>query len=63
MDREQYQNVVHTFFDCQSTVITEIFGEFLAAMEAEQAFLQVRACHRTMKLPKQIQRFIFCLAI
>lgn len=37
MDREQYKNVVHTFFDCQSSVITEIFGEFLAAMEAEQA--------------------------
>ncbi|TXH05131.1 MAG: hypothetical protein E6R05_02345, partial [Candidatus Moraniibacteriota bacterium] len=37
MDRDQYQNVVHTFFDCQSNVITEIFGEFLAAMEAEQA--------------------------
>jgi L-2,4-diaminobutyrate decarboxylase len=37
MDREQYQSVVHTFFDCQSSVITEIFGELLAAMEAEQA--------------------------
>ena len=36
MNETDYDKVVDTFFTCRAEEITGIFGEFLAAMEAEQ---------------------------
>jgi L-2,4-diaminobutyrate decarboxylase len=36
MDRARYDQVVRTFFTCDPKEVTAIFGEFLAAMQAEE---------------------------
>jgi hypothetical protein len=42
MDRTRYDQVVRTFFSCDPGEVTRIFGEFLAAMRAEESFPPVQ---------------------
>lgn len=37
MDKKRYDEFVRTFFECDIAAVTEIFGEFLAAMAAEES--------------------------
>ena len=37
MDRARYDAFVKTFFECDVAAVTEVFGEFLAAMAAEES--------------------------
>ncbi|MFM7151157.1 MAG: hypothetical protein ACKO23_15065, partial [Gemmataceae bacterium] len=37
MDRAKYDAFVKTFFDCDTHAVTEIFKEFLSAMEAQES--------------------------
>jgi L-2,4-diaminobutyrate decarboxylase len=37
VDRSRYNDFVHTFFDCDPAQLTQIFGELLDAMRAEQS--------------------------
>jgi hypothetical protein len=36
MDQPQYNELVNTFFSCDPQAISEIFQEFLKAMQAEE---------------------------
>jgi len=43
MDQTKYDQVIRTFFTCNSAEITAIFQEFLAAMSAQEALPPMRA--------------------